>query len=53
MNTASQPIQGKAGKNIVILGSAHPLRGGGIATFNERLARAFILEGDFVKILCL
>ena len=24
--------------NIVIIGSAHPLRGGGIATFNERLA---------------
>ena len=27
---------------IVILGSAYPLRGGGIATFNERLAREFI-----------
>jgi glycosyltransferase involved in cell wall biosynthesis len=50
MNTASQPIQGKAGKNIVILGSAHPLRGGGIATFNERLARAFIQEGHAVQI---
>lgn len=26
-------------QNIVILGPAHPLRGGGISTFNERLAR--------------
>ncbi len=25
---------------IVIIGSAHPLRGGGISTFNERLAKA-------------
>lgn len=31
--------------NIVIIGSAYPLRGGGISTFNERLARAFNLEG--------
>jgi len=30
---------------IVILGSAHPLRGGGLATFNERMARAFQQEG--------
>jgi len=30
---------------IVILGSAYPLRGGGMATFNERLARAFTQEG--------
>ena len=27
-------------KNIIILGPAHPLRGG-LATFDERLARAF------------
>lgn len=26
---------------MVILGSAHPLRGGGIATYNERLAKAY------------
>jgi len=30
---------------IIIIGSAHPLRGGGIATFNERLARQFMLQG--------
>ncbi len=32
-------------QKIVIIGSAHPLRGGGIATFNERLARQFMHEG--------
>lgn len=32
-------------KKIVIIGSAHPLRGGGIATFNERLARQFTSMG--------
>ncbi|MEO6718756.1 MAG: hypothetical protein ABIN67_00280 [Ferruginibacter sp.] len=37
-------------KNIVILGSAHPLRGGGIATFNERLAREFMRLGNKVSI---
>ena len=31
--------------SIIIIGSAHPLRGGGIATFNERLAKEFINEG--------
>ncbi|HEY0297673.1 MAG TPA: glycosyltransferase, partial [Arachidicoccus sp.] len=30
---------------IVIIGSAYPLRGGGIATFNERLAREFMSQG--------
>jgi len=35
---------------IVILGSAHPLRGGGLATFNERLARAFADEGHQITI---
>jgi len=30
---------------IIIIGSAYPLRGGGIATFNERLAKEFIDEG--------
>ncbi len=29
---------------IVILGSAYPLRGGGIATFNERLAKEFMQQ---------
>lgn len=37
-------------KNIVIIGSAFPLRGGGIATFNERLAKQFQDEGHTVTI---
>ncbi len=37
-------------KHIVILGSAYPLRGGGLATFNERLAREFMAEGNQVTI---
>ncbi len=35
---------------IIILGSAYPLRGGGLATFNERLALAFQQEGHQVTI---
>jgi len=31
--------------SIIILGPAHPLRGGGITTFNHRLARAFLQAG--------
>ena len=30
---------------VVIIGSAHPLRGGGITTFNQRLAKEFIEQG--------
>jgi hypothetical protein len=37
-------------KHIVILGPAYPLRGGGMATFNERLAREFIQMGHRVTI---
>lgn len=37
-------------RTIVIVGSAYPLRGGGIATFNERMAKAFMDNGDEVKI---
>ncbi|ULQ53905.1 glycosyltransferase [Flavihumibacter fluvii] len=37
--------------NIVILGPAHPFRGGGITTFNERLALALQEEGHHVSIL--
>ena len=37
-------------KKIAIVGSAYPLRGGGIATFNERMAKAFMDNGDDVKI---
>ncbi|MEJ7822170.1 MAG: glycosyltransferase [Chitinophagaceae bacterium] len=32
-------------KKIIIIGSSYPFRGGGIASFNERLAREFILHG--------
>ena len=31
--------------SVIILGPAHPLRGGGLTTFNHRLARAFIQAG--------
>ncbi|MEO9020515.1 MAG: glycosyltransferase [Ginsengibacter sp.] len=31
--------------SIIIIGPAYPLRGGGISTFNERLAKEFIDEG--------
>lgn len=37
-------------KKIVILGPAHPFRGGGITTFNERLAREFMSMGNEVTI---
>jgi D-inositol-3-phosphate glycosyltransferase len=40
-----------AGRNVIILGSAYPLRGGGISSYNERLARAFQGNGDKVKII--
>jgi glycosyltransferase involved in cell wall biosynthesis len=33
-------------RKVIIIGSAYPLRGGGISTFNERLAHAFIEKGD-------
>jgi glycosyltransferase involved in cell wall biosynthesis len=36
-------------KDVVIIGPAHPLRGG-LATFNERLAREFINQGYQVTI---
>jgi glycosyltransferase involved in cell wall biosynthesis len=32
-------------KNIIIIGPAHPLRPGGITTFNERLCKAFLDAG--------
>lgn len=35
---------------VIIIGSAYPLRGGGISTFNERMARAFMEAGHQVKI---
>ncbi len=30
---------------VIILGSAYPLRAGGLATFNERLAKEFAIQG--------
>ena len=36
-------------KHIVIIGPAHPLRGG-LASFNERLARQFLSENNEVTI---
>ena len=32
-------------EKVIIIGSAHPLRGGGISTFNECLARQFSSDG--------
>jgi len=32
-------------KKIIIIGSSYPFRGGGIASFNERLAREFLSHG--------
>ena len=37
-------------KKIVILGSAHPLRGG-LAAFKERLCQAFIENGDAARLV--
>ncbi len=37
-------------KKIIIIGPAHPLRGGGMTTFNERLAKQFQDEGHTVTI---
>lgn len=36
--------------NIAIIGPAHPLRGGGISTFNERLAKVLQEQGHTVVI---
>jgi glycosyltransferase involved in cell wall biosynthesis len=36
--------------NIIIIGPAYPLRGGGLASFNERLARAFQQQDHKVTI---
>lgn len=35
---------------VVIIGSAHPFRGGGITTFNHRLAKEFIVAGHECEI---
>ena len=50
METSSSSLKGSGGKNVIIIGPAHPLRGGGITTFNERLARQFQTEGHNTSI---
>lgn len=56
METSSSPssqkpaVKGLGGKKVIIIGPAHPLRGGGITTFNERLARQFQNEGHKTSI---
>jgi glycosyltransferase involved in cell wall biosynthesis len=44
-----QSTQGTLSLSIVIIGPAHPLRGG-LASYNERLARAFIAQGHRASI---
>lgn len=38
-------------KKILLIGPAHPLRGGGITTFNHRLAKQFLDEGHQCEIV--
>ncbi len=45
METSNSSHKESGGKKVIIIGPAHPLRGGGITTFNERLARQFQIEG--------
>ena len=40
----------KSNPKIIILGSAFPFRGGGISTYNERLAQAYMDRGENVEI---
>lgn len=37
-------------RNVVIVGPAHPLRGGGLTTFNHRLCQQFLQEGHSCSI---
>ncbi len=37
-------------RSVIIIGTAYPFRGGGMSTYNERLARAFQNRGDKVII---
>ncbi len=50
MQTPSSNSPRLEARKIIIIGPAHPLRGGGITTFNERLARQFQNEGHEVSI---
>jgi glycosyltransferase involved in cell wall biosynthesis len=38
-------------QKVFIIGPAHPLRSGGLSTFNQRLAQQFIQEGDVCEIV--
>src|SRR5690606_15741558 len=38
-------------KSVTIIGPAYPLRGGGISSFNERMAQEFVSMGYETKIL--
>jgi glycosyltransferase involved in cell wall biosynthesis len=38
-------------QRVFIIGPAHPLRSGGLSTFNQRLAHEFIKEGDDCEIV--
>jgi glycosyltransferase involved in cell wall biosynthesis len=49
MHTLLKSVPGLS-KKIIILGPAHPFRSGGITSFNERLAKAFIKEGHSCEI---
>ncbi len=48
MQQTSFNLHIEGGKKIVIIGPAHPLRGG-LATYNERLAKEFISQGNTVS----
>ncbi len=37
-------------RSVIIIGTAYPFRGGGMSTYNERLAKAFQDHGDIVTI---
>jgi D-inositol-3-phosphate glycosyltransferase len=37
-------------RKVIIIGTAYPFRGGGMSTYNERLAKAFQERGDVVTI---
>jgi D-inositol-3-phosphate glycosyltransferase len=37
-------------RNVIIIGTAYPFRGGGMSTYNERLAKALQQRGDEVTI---
>ncbi|MCW3089822.1 MAG: glycosyltransferase [Ferruginibacter sp.] len=49
MQNITSSLPQPARKNIILLGVAHPLRGG-LASYNERLAREFIQQGHTVSI---